>query len=88
MQGCLKWGNYIYLPGKGGNKALRGCSGYTEYNATAPVQGGKLGNPKIPGVSDVLCPKCGKKMVRRKKGGKAGYDFFGCSGFPKCDGIL
>ena len=29
----------------------------------------------------VLCPNCGKVMIRRK--GKKGY-FWGCSGYPQC----
>ena len=29
----------------------------------------------------VICPNCGKPMVKRK--GKNGY-FWGCSGFPEC----
>ena len=34
------------------------------------------------------CPKCGKAMVHRVKkpgkGGKGGYDFWGCTGWPEC----
>ena len=32
------------------------------------------------------CPKCGKLMIRRRarRGDKAGKDFWGCSGYPKC----
>ena len=37
-----------------------------------------------------VCEKCGKLMVRRTKkpgkDGKGGYDFWGCSGWPECDG--
>ena len=33
----------------------------------------------------VLCPNCGKPMIRRK--GKRGY-FWGCSGYPNCHVIL
>ncbi|NLC42969.1 MAG: helicase [Clostridiales bacterium] len=41
-------------------------------------------------TDEVLCPKCGALMVRRKagKGRNAGNEFFGCSNFPKCRGIL
>ena len=35
----------------------------------------------IPLKNSVLCPSCGKSMIRRK--GKMGY-FWGCSGFPEC----
>ena len=34
-----------------------------------------------PSASQVICPSCGKAMVRRK--GKTGY-FWGCSGYPEC----
>ena len=34
-----------------------------------------------PPPNTVICPNCGKLMVRRK--GKNGY-FFGCSGYPEC----
>lgn len=34
-----------------------------------------------PSASTVLCPNCGKPMVRRN--GKNGY-FWGCSGYPAC----
>ena len=35
------------------------------------------------------CPKCGKPMLRRmqKKGQGQGREFWGCSGFPGCDGL-
>lgn len=38
----------------------------------------------------VKCPKCGSDMVKRvaKRGPNAGQEFWGCSQFPKCRGIL
>lgn len=38
----------------------------------------------------IICPKCGAPMVRRKatKGPNAGNEFYGCSSFPKCRGIV
>lgn len=51
------------------------------------VQGGAdaESNPDV-----IICPKCGAPMVRRKaaKGPNVGNEFFGCSGFPKCRGIV
>lgn len=34
------------------------------------------------------CPICGKPMIKRaiKRGTKAGKEFWGCSGFPECQG--
>ncbi len=36
-----------------------------------------------------LCPKCGKPMLRRiqKKGQQQGREFWGCSDYPRCDGL-
>ena len=38
----------------------------------------------------ILCPKCGAPMVLRTatKGDRAGSNFYGCSRFPKCRGII
>lgn len=35
------------------------------------------------------CPKCGKTMLRRmqKKGQSQGREFWGCSDYPRCDGL-
>ena len=36
------------------------------------------------------CPKCGLEMKKRvaRQGNNAGKEFWGCSGYPKCNGIL
>jgi hypothetical protein len=36
------------------------------------------------------CPKCGGRMVKRTaiKGVNAGKEFWGCSAYPKCGGIV
>ena len=41
--------------------------------------------PKEP-----TCPKCGSSMVKRKarKGKYAGSEFYGCSTYPKCRGMI
>ncbi|MCD2492969.1 NERD domain-containing protein [Lacrimispora sp. NSJ-141] len=38
----------------------------------------------------VICPRCGAHMVKRKatKGANAGNEFYGCSRYPKCRGII
>lgn len=40
--------------------------------------------------NNVICPKCGSPMIRRKatKGMNAGKEFFGCSTYPQCRGIV
>lgn len=42
---------------------------------------------KIP--SPESCPKCGSAMVVRtaKRGNRAGSDFYGCTRYPRCNGI-
>lgn len=37
-----------------------------------------------------VCPKCGNPMVKRmqKKGQGQGREFWGCSDYPKCNGLL
>ena len=46
--------------------------------------------PKAAKPESVVCPKCGAPMVKRKaqKGKNAGQEFYGCSRYPKCRGIL
>lgn len=41
-------------------------------------------------AKEPYCPKCGSKMVLRsaRRGKYAGKNFWGCSKFPNCDGIL
>ncbi len=69
----------------GKNGAFWGCTGYPECRTTLPDDNGKPGERKAPPVSDEYqCTKCGKPLVHRVKKGKGGYDFWGCSGYPKC----
>ena len=37
-----------------------------------------------------VCPKCGKPMALRtaQKGAKTGKQFWGCSGYPECKGLV
>ena len=57
--------------------------------ATFPNVDGKPGpkqDRKKPELSEYKCGECGKPLIRRMgttQNGKP-YDFFGCSGFPKC----
>ena len=43
-----------------------------------------------PASTPPPCPTCGAPMLRRKakSGSNAGQDFWGCSTFPKCRGVL
>ncbi len=50
----------------------------------------KKQNEKETPETKVLCPKCGAEMIKRKatKGNNAGNEFYGCSNFPRCRGII
>ncbi len=47
-------------------------------------------DPSDPSDSIPLCPDCGKAMVLRtaQKGKNAGKQFWGCSAYPDCKGIV
>jgi len=64
--------------------------GYSEQLATARLA---ERNRKKQGISpDAIppCPECGKTMVLRtaQKGKSAGKQFWGCSGYPDCKGLV
>jgi hypothetical protein len=42
------------------------------------------------GAPVIVCPRCGAPMVLRtaKRGARAGKQFFGCSNYPHCRGIV
>ena len=77
-------------PGKNGQGGYDfwGCSGYPDCHANFADAGGKPGQrlekrEKAP-PSEFNCPDCGKPLVHRVKNGSGGFNFWGCSGFPKC----
>lgn len=57
---------------------------YTPFNDT--VDSAKKNMPKVLIESDVMCPKCGKKMIVRTS--RFGTQFLGCSGYPECKTML
>ena len=57
---------------------------YTPFNDT--VDSAKKNMPKVLIESDVVCPKCGKKMIVRTS--RFGTQFLGCSGYPECKTML
>jgi len=50
----------------------------------------EMNTSQKPNVGDVICPKCGGKMILRtaSKGYYTGKMFWGCSGYPVCKSIL
>ncbi len=76
---------------KKGSYDFWGCTGYPECKTTCVDDNGRPGakqEPKTPMEhSEYDCKECGKPLIRRKgTSAKTGqeYDFFACSGFPKC----
>ena len=49
-----------------------------------------LASPLPASAQQVICPVCGSPMVLRtaKRGERKGKQFYGCSNFPKCRGIV
>jgi len=45
---------------------------------------------KLSEPQQIVCPKCGASMVKRvaAKGPNTGREFYGCSNYPKCRGIV
>lgn len=43
-----------------------------------------------PSITPPACPQCGASMVRRtaRKGANAGKEFWGCSSYPRCRGVV
>ncbi len=71
----------------GRNGYFWGCSGYPDCDVTLPDDGGKPGERKPPAAisSEHHCPQCAKPLAHRTGTGTKGkYDFWGCTGYPKC----
>ena len=66
--------------------SFRQTGGFTE-NMTAERLEARKTQASAAGAP--VCPKCGKPMLRRtqKKGQMQGREFWGCSDYPKCNGI-
>jgi DNA topoisomerase-1 len=76
----IKWGR---------NGEFLACSNYPKCTNTKEFGRDEQGNivprePTAPAISDEVCEKCGKPMMRRRS--RFG-EFLGCSGYPDCDGI-
>ena len=64
---------------KKSNRYFWGCTGFPDCNVSVPDAAGEPGLRAA--VSEHKCGKCGSGLVHRVKAGKAGFDFWGCSGF-------
>ncbi len=70
------------------------CTGYPECKTSLPDDKGKPGSKKAPPApTGIPCPACGKDLARRQGTSKSKikgvkpreYDFYSCTGYPKCD---
>lgn len=65
-----------------------------EQESAAKVEKDKQTSPSILNHSEEsiepICPRCGAQMTKRKatRGNNVGKEFWGCSNFPKCHGII
>jgi DNA topoisomerase-1 len=76
----IKWGR---------NGEFLACSNYPKCRNTKEFKRDEQGGIQIQEsvaatMTDVICDKCGKPMVRKRS--RFG-EFLGCSGYPDCDGI-
>jgi len=57
---------------------------------SAAPQSSVMASPSSETPADPLCPKCMSPMVRRtaNSGAYAGQEFWGCSTFPRCRGVI
>lgn len=84
---CLRENRMLQSQIQSQLECFRHTGGFTE-NMTAErlearkAEASENGAPK--------CPKCGKPMLKRmqKKGRMQGREFWGCSGYPQCNGTL
>ena len=68
-------------------EGFRQTGGFTE-NMTAERLEARKEQALLTGAP--VCPKCGKPMLKRmqKKGQGRGREFWGCSDYPNCNGLL
>lgn len=70
---------YFDISTKGAHRALNDCV----MNQKCYEKLGEILQEKRKSEPEILCPKCGSEMVKRK--GMYG-EFYGCSNFPRCRG--
>lgn len=66
---------------RGEHSIFWGCIAYPSCDVKLADKQGQPVERQDSEPSKYLCRACGKPLVRRKKTGKNGYDFWGCSGF-------
>lgn len=81
---CLRENKMLQSQIQSKLEVFRQTGGFTE-NMTVERLEARRAQSTAP-----ACPKCGKPMLRRmqKKGQMQGREFWGCSDYPACNGIL
>ncbi len=80
-----KLGEACPVPGCGG-EIVEESPGSSKYRCSnEECEFVSRGAVAAPEVTDQMCPKCGKPLLKRQ--GKYG-EFLGCSGYPKCKTII
>ena len=64
---------------KRANGYFWGCTGFPDCNVSVPDATGEPGVRAA--ISEHKCGRCGSGLVHRVKGGKGGFNFWGCSAF-------
>lgn len=84
---CLRVNKMLQSQIKAQLENFRQDGGFTE-NMTAERIEARKSKASVSGAPS--CPKCGKPMLRRmqKKGQMQGREFWGCSDYPACNGLL
>lgn len=84
---CLRENKMLQAQIQSQLENFRQTGGFTE-NMTAERLEARKTQSSITGAP--TCPKCGKPMFRRvqRKGQMQGREFWGCSGYPNCNGTL
>lgn len=83
---CLRENKMLQSQIQSQLEGFRQTGGFTENMTVERLEARKR---QATGNGAPLCPKCGKPMLRRlqKKGQQQGREFWGCSDYPKCDGL-
>lgn len=84
---CLRENKMLQAQIQSQLESFRQTGGFTE-NMSAERLEFRKSRASAGGAQ--LCPKCGKPMLRRmqKKGQMQGREFWGCSDYPACNGVL
>ncbi|MDE6577184.1 MAG: four helix bundle suffix domain-containing protein [Muribaculaceae bacterium] len=83
---CLRENKMLHSQIQSQLDVFRQNGGFTE-NMTAERLEARKSRASSEGAP--TCPKCGKPMLKRmqKKGQQQGREFWGCSGYPQCNGV-